>query len=233
MRTVQEYLGELDVQRLLDHFSYDYPIDYELLPRKDLPVSQIKQRYRDRMAQFIDLLRGLAIEKNDGDHIGILFAYKCIGYRNAGRSIDFGLVHADDAVEKGTGAPVYCYELTGLEEIAGFFVADNAFTQKHLYELLSDLLHQASFFGLDKDERKKAIDDALRSFEEAEKEKSIPWEEVKREFQEKYGLEFDEDTPEEQQLRSAAYTAAHAFDEHCMKKEMSSIIDTLRRMRRS
>ena len=96
METVQHHLNELDIRQLLDRYFCDYPIDFEPPALKDLTVSQIRRRYRDAMRRFVVRLRGLDVKDVEDGKISILFAYRCMEDWSYRRSIDFGLVHADE-----------------------------------------------------------------------------------------------------------------------------------------
>ena len=228
METVQHHLNDLDIRQLLDRYFCDYPIDFEPPALKDLTVSQIRRRYRDAMRRFVVRLRGLDVKDVEDGKISILFAYRCMEDWSYRRSIDFGLVHADEILKEGSEASVYCFEMMDHAEIVGFLVSDDEFTRKHICELIANVLYQASFFGIDEGRRKKALDDFERSIEKAEKEKGIPLELVMKEFETKFGIEFDKESPDEEKLRSAAQTAIYAYGEHCRKKQMSLVADVLR-----
>lgn len=228
METVHHYLNELDIRQLLDCYFCNYPIDFEPPALKDLTVSQIRRRYRDAIRRFVVRLRGLDVKDVEDGKISILFAYRCMEDWSYRRSIDFGLVHADEILKEGSEASVYCFEMMGHAEIVGFLVSDDEFTRKHICELIANVLYQASFFGIDEGRRKKAIDDFERSIEKAEKEEGIPLELVMKEFETKFGIEFDKESPDEEKLRSAAQTAVYAYGEHCRKKQMSLVADALR-----
>lgn len=223
MKTVQQHLEELDRNQLLDCFFYDHPMDYGLPVLRELTASQIRQKYLDGLTRFIDLLLNIEYNSDEG-HTGILFAYKCMGDREW-HSIDCGLVYVDEIIKDGINAPVYSYELSNLEEIVGFLISDNVFTQKHIYEVVSDVLYRASFYGLNIEERNKAIDEIMESLKKAEKGDSVSLDEIKGLFQDEYGYDFEEDAADEEELRSAAYATIISYNKLCMKKEMMSILN--------
>lgn len=52
---------------------------------------------------------------------------------------------------------IHTYTHIRPEKIAGFLVADTDFTQRELYEVLAEVLHEASFFGYDQEHPEESV----------------------------------------------------------------------------
>ena len=227
MKTMQQTLIELDAKRLLNVYYYHHPIEYETPTYRGMTVEEIKRKNDDALLRYIDRLRNLTI-KNDGKHKGILFVHCCIPDEFSTEDNAVCLVHDNEVLEKGLEAQCYCYEFTEQAEIMGFLVADNEYTFKHVYDLMADVLFEASFFGYEQehlDDEKRALE---KSIEEAHSGKTIPFEELEEELKSKYGLEFYKETQEEKNLRNKAYSSILDYNNHFRNKELAMIIDQLK-----
>ena len=155
MKTVRAVLREMDTERLLDTYVYDHPIPYHELQTMDISANEIFKRYKELYREFVQRLRGMEIQPPEDGHKGILFVSR---YLNDYMEENvYELIHADGLLEKGVKCESYAYEFTPQAEILGFLVADNPFTQANLYDLMSDVLHEASFFGF----QQEALDEEL------------------------------------------------------------------------
>ena len=228
MKTVQQYLMELDTDKLLDQYFFDYPIDYGLFLHKELTVAQIRQRHFYRTRQFIHHLCELTIKENEDKKTCILLAYRIVNNDGMSHDIDCALVYKDDVLKNGSDAQVYAFLLTEQREIVGFLVSDNEFTLRHIYELMANVLHEATFFGYDEETQRKKIEETIESFENAKECDAIPFEKIKEEFQTKYGIEPDEETSDEKELRFAVLDAVKKYNDHCLKKELETLVSGLR-----
>ena len=110
----------------------------------------------------MERLRSIKIQPPEDGHQGILFVARYII-----DSIDentYELILADELLEDGAQCASYAYEFTPQAEIIGFLVADNPFTQANLNNLMSEVLHEASFFGF----QQEALDEEMKKLKEAE-----------------------------------------------------------------
>ena len=129
------------------------------------------------------------------------------------------------AKEKGEWAfpETYAYEFCDLNEILGYLIPDSLIKEYGLEWNLAGILFEATWFGYDvvesEKEKKIKIDELNESIKEVKsgKAETVPWETVKKDLEEKYGLK-DERTPEEK-----------AEDERLFKLETAlSIVDKYR-----
>ena len=75
MKSVQDYLRELDTEILLDAYFSCHRPDYDPDDHKEMTVSEIQKGYRSAMAHFIEEMRHIEIcEEEYGK--GIIFAHR-------------------------------------------------------------------------------------------------------------------------------------------------------------
>ncbi|MBQ9478029.1 MAG: hypothetical protein IJU71_00585, partial [Selenomonadaceae bacterium] len=64
-----------------------------------------------------------------------------------------------DLIEQGDDATNYGYDLDPQSEIMGFLVSDDEYTQQNIYELMADVMFEASWFGFADEGKDDFIDD--------------------------------------------------------------------------
>ena len=224
MKTVRAVLREMDTERLLDTYVYDHPIPYYELQAMDISANEIFKRYKELYREFVQRLRGMEIQPPEDGHQGILFVSRYL--KDYMEENVYELIHADGLLEKGVKCESYAYEFTPQAEILGFLVADNPFTQANLYDLMSDVLHEASFFGF----QQEALDEELERLKEAEAQveagQTITQEELEQELHKESGWEprwHHKEDPEEARLKRQAFEACRAYQTYCREKELALI----------
>ena len=228
MKTVQQYLKELDWNRLIDTYLFEHPIEYNHPALAGLTVSQIREKYTEGMRKFIERLCGLTPKDDPDGRVGILFAHRCIEVEPMSRTEGYCLVHADEVLSDGVDAKTYAYEFTDQSEIVGFLVADVEYTRRHIYGLMADVLYQASFFGYKQEGLAETLEDLDRSMRDAEEGNVQTMEEFMEECFSKY--DFERNDPEEQDLRNTVLKAAFDYNEHFKKKELALLSVALRNL---
>lgn len=172
MKTVQEYLNIIDIESLVNIF-YDRikNIIFDSESYKDMTIQEIEIYSKNKIRNFIYKLQNLEVQK--AEHEYVLVAYE--GYfDNTMTEPLFSLIRFDelmkiekiDSDEEFNKIESYAYEFSPQTEIVGYKISDNEYTQKNIYELLSDVLFEASFFGYEEDDKKEE----LAKLEEAVKE---------------------------------------------------------------
>ncbi len=229
MKTVREVLRELDTEKLLETYVYDHPIEFYKLKVMDLPASEIYRRYKELYREFLERLRTMEIQPMEDGRQGILFVSRYLK-----DNIDentYELIFMDELLEKGEKCESYAYEFTPQAEILGFLVADTSRTQDHIYELMADTLHEASFFGF----QQEALDEELKRLKEAEKEAEaglgISHEELMEKLDQEHGWILHrrvvDENSEEVQLRRQAVRACMAYFDFCREQELLQIKEQL------
>ena len=167
MKTVQEWLRELDTEELIDSYLAQKMLSKEMVramqTRDNIIAKDLWLKYRNAIREYIEYLRTVPIEPTDEP--AVLYVYEGVSLTLRHRCCH-GLVHVSELQEKGVEAEDYSYVLCPHGEVAGFFVADTKRTQDHLLELMTDVLYEASFFGYTKED----LDAAIKEMEEEEME---------------------------------------------------------------
>ncbi len=167
MKTVQECLQELDLEKLMDSYLAIPYIRREMteMMRKDstLTGKEIWNLFREKIREYIGYMRTAPVETSEDP--AILYVYEVLE-GDVRDKYWHGLVYLSELKDKGVEAEDYSYTLCTHKQVAGFLVADTKLTQENLLALMTDVLYEASFSGYTEEDVAKKI----RDFEEACKE---------------------------------------------------------------
>ena len=220
MRTVQEILRELDTEKLIDTYLYDNPIRYEEWLEDDLTVAQIRNGYRKRLEEFIERLRTMQIREPDDGRKCLFYVHRCI--KDEFDDVSFHLIYVDELLEKGYDCQSYAYEFEDQAEIVGYLVAETPMMKRHIYDLMSEVMCEASFFGFEQQhlqEEKDELDRRIKEVEDGTAELES-WESVRKELD----LEdFDQESEDEKELHDKVWEARLAYSEHSSRKELDAV----------
>lgn len=221
MKTVQHYLKKLKTKKLVEAYFERYPIDYNVKEIENLSVKMIKYLNYMQIRKFIKKLRKLKIKQPKQE--SILYAYRCIDDDSMPR-LEVSLVYRDDILQNGIEATSYAYEFHKQSEIMGFLIADTELTQSYIYDVLADVLYEASFFGFKQKcavKEKKKLDKIVENFESG-KEKGIPFDIDKFDL----GLLYTE-TPKGRELNLDIVNAKSAYTKYYCEKELAELMANL------
>jgi len=220
MRTVQEYLREANNDQLISYYLYKYPIKLSEITDEDVTVGQLRNAAKCALADYIDRLRNLENKQAEDRQDYVLFAHKCYrGYEEVSGS----LVCLDEIMTKGLDAARYSYIWDYQETIMTFFVADTEYTQKHLIELLTDVLYKASYWGFRQERMEQMHRELEAALEEAEKEDAISYD-VEMVFAD-LGVEPRDE--KEKELHYVITRAEHEYNQYLVRKELQALIEIL------
>ncbi len=230
MKTVKEYLKEIDANRLVSTFLYNYPSDeVDLLQYKKMTIEDYRNNEEKALHAFIDRLKNMEPVKPEDDDMHIFFAYRSEGDGDDG--IGFGMVIGKDLIEKGTDANTYSCMFTKQEEIVGYYVAKNDLTQHNIYDLLAFIMRESSSFGFKQERLEKTIQELKESIEQSEKhpETCRSAREVFKELREKLGEDYyeDEESDDLKELRYKIVEAQINYRKYSIKEELGILIGKL------
>ena len=249
MNTVKDYICMLDVDLLADmYFSkydqslYGYYKGCPLSDEKDdrVPVMTISEFVEDQQKlfyEYVEHLKSIEIIPNEDGKQGIIYAYnKLEGYYYWSGTLGTELIYLDELMEDPENCENYGYMLTEFSEMLGFLVADNQYTQGNIYEVIADVLYEASWFGYRKEEIEEERKALEAQNEELEKSEGNIYESVDALFTDLLGEEgFKEmkdrsyhETEEEKKLGDAAREARHKYEHYSMVKERKLILKALK-----
>ena len=228
MKTVQETLKTIKHEELIGTYFYKYPIDFDYLlyshpERGEMSVNMVKGKFKANRQKTIDKLMTVDITLPEDSHQGLLYAHRVI--KDGFDEPETELVLYDELLEKGPDAQEFAYFYTPQSEIAGFLIADPPYTQQHLYSLLADVLHEASFFGPEQE----FLEDEIKKLEESRKEVEegnySTAEEVFEHLREEFGLEDERDpeTAEEEKARNDANIKTGEYNRMTAAREKTAI----------
>ena len=101
----------------------------------------------------------------------------------------------------------------------GYMVSDEEFTQNNIYDVMVDVLHEASFFGFEQEyleEEKQKLEESIKDMEAGN---TYPietlWEEL--------GIEREEKDEMADALQRKVWEAVYAYDRYCKQKELEKM----------
>lgn len=250
MKTVKDYICELDTDELVDMYfrkrskrlsDYydDYLYDDEDEERPDyasMTIVECAERDRKGIFDFIEYLKTIEITKSEGGRQGIIYAYNSIMRDDLHGKVCTEMLYRDDLLEDPEKCENYSYILSDRAEVLGFLVADNKFTQNNIYEVIADVMWEATWFGY----RQEDIDDEVESLkaseEEIERGECKSFSSVDEMFtdilgEEEYTRMKDmqhKETEESQRLLDAAIHTRCEYDKSSMMRERMILLEALK-----
>lgn len=223
VKSVQEYFIEADVDKLINYYLYVHPVKLDDIADDSKTVSDLKEHVRNVLLKYIERLRNLEIEDSEDGKEYILFAHKM--QQNGVEDESYSLVCLQELREKGIEAETYSYIFDRQAKIMGFKVSDAAYTQKNLVGLLADVMHEASFFGIEQQYLEEELQKVEASIKEVETGtmKTYTMDEV----YEHLGFEREERDGIADELQHAITRATVEYDQYQKKKELQALISCL------
>lgn len=219
VKTVQEYLIEIDSEKLINEYLYTHPINLHEVSDDTMTIKKMKELVRKKLQHYIERLQTIKIAPSEEGKEYVLFAHKVL--EDGFDEEKYSLVCLQEVMENDTKVESYAYELTRQAEIMGFKISDAEYTQKHIYGLLADVLHEASFFGFEQqhlDEEKRKLEEAIKECEEGN---AVSY--SMDEFREKWGLEKEEKDEVADKLRQQALESLMKYNRYCKQKELREL----------
>ena len=216
MKTVQEYLKDYDVEKLIAAYIEKYPVSLNEISEENLTIAETKSMVRDKLRKFILRLQTVETEKSQSGKSYILFAHSAMKERFA--EDEYSLVCVQDLFDGKETAQCYAYEYTKQAEIMGFMVSGDAYTQGCIVELLVDVLYEASFFGFEQEELQE---DLLQENTKKENREEVCF--SHEELMGQLGLEGKEEDEEEQRLQKQAIAAMDEYDIYCREQQINEL----------
>lgn len=223
MKNVQAYLKEMDKEKLINEYLYDNPINIFKLNDESLTIKEAKDRIKGNLRKYIDRLCSLPIEKSEDGKDYMLFAHRVL--KDGYHEIESSLVCIQDLKEKGEDVDTYGYMFIKQNEVMGYMISDEEFTQKNLYDVLADVLYEASFFGFEQErleEEMQKLDESIKEVEEGNCE-SYTLEELREEL----GVEKEETDETADELQRKVWEATYAHDLYCKREELKKLRENL------
>jgi len=219
MKTIQQHIREVDVDRLIDLYLLEHPVKLFEIKTEELTIGEAKQKVRDKLKGYIERLRTIEI-KNKAGHELIFYASKYYDDFSVGEG--YFLVRLEDILSFEENIEGYSFVISKHEEIMGYKVADTELTQDSIYELLVYVMYEAAFFGYENE----YLDDVIADLEEAHKMyksgEGISFEDYD-EFCEKCGIKKMSNDEALDELKSEVYKAIIKYNRYSQNKELTQI----------
>lgn len=165
MKNVQYYLKTLDRKKLVEEY-------YDLVKEgifeykdKDITIEEFELGYKIKISEFIEKLINMEIKETKDQ--GIILAYKSYEEFLLPK-LFVGLLYENELKEKKLDTWFYAYEFLHQSEILSFLVSDSKYTQENIYEVVANVLYEASFFGFDEknmEEHKEKLQESINDIE--------------------------------------------------------------------
>ena len=214
MKTVQTWLNEVNEYELVDTYFAEFPIDYEMIPAKEMSLQEIKDRLKKRLLEFIRQMKDIDIKP--GGEPCVFFA--CKQYQEGTNKIGVEMCHLNDICTMEY-PECYSWLFVDFATVMGDFIADTDITRGNICSVLAQILYEMSFFGYTQEdmetERKKLEDSQV----EIERGEYYTLEEVR----EHLGLPPKVPDPEAEALERDIRTAEHAYNTFCRNREIMAI----------
>ena len=243
MKTVKDYICELDAKQLVDEYFRKYSRQlseyyFEGLCSEEaksnlerLTVIELAEKIRSNLFEYIEFLKTIEIRGSEDGKQGIIYAFNTLT-DDLDDSVCTELINREDLIEDPEKCENYGYMLSPFSEILGFLVADNKYTQNHIYEVIADVMWEASWFGY----RQERLEEELESLNEAEEQvengEYLSVDEAfadilgEEEYQRMKDREYKE-TEESQKLKEAARHAIYEYENCSMMRERRILLSLL------
>ena len=129
--------------QLINYYLYKYPVVLDDISDEHQKISKVKNHIRTVLKEYIERLCSMNIEVNEDGKEYVLFVHKM--QQDGVEEDTCSLVCQQELQDKGVAAETYSYVFDRQAKIMGFKVSDAAYTQKNIVELLTDVMHEASF----------------------------------------------------------------------------------------
>lgn len=230
MRTVQEVIRSLNTYKLVVTYLNEYESikfsddEYNTFEKHQLPFFIAKLQKRcilvSRIFNYIERLKHIPVQESDD----MIIAYIINDYYD---KITTSLIHKQELMDIGITCEAYAYEFCTQSEILGWKLPETEFVKDYIYQIIADILFEASFFGYDqeelpaaKSELQQATEAAINYMEETHQFKS--WEDVKNEL----GITIETDTAKDR-LYSEQCRTASDYCQYCKEKELMNILQLI------
>ena len=141
MKTVQEWLRDLDTVELVDAYFREHPMDFNHLEEeaKKMRVCDLQKKGREKLRGYINYLWTLPVKSDEDGRKCVLFVFRML-YGFSDRNLVHELVYIDELLRDGFDVEAYSYVLTDPAEVIGFYVADTPLTQHYIMYLMANVL---------------------------------------------------------------------------------------------
>ena len=218
MKTIQEHLKTYDRDTLINAYCFKHApsVSDPFLP--DKKISEITDKLKEALNRSIDYL--CSVEPKRDDDPCFLLAYHTINTEDISENVRFTMIPFSKMNDKILAG--FSFILSPTEEIMGYYVSDAYTTGYYLEDLLVWFLHEATFFGYERERVEEEAEELDRRHQEVidGTAELIPAEEVYKDLG--LGTEWvpEERNKEEKEEEYRIQKIVGEFNHSCMKREM-------------
>lgn len=219
MKTIQEWLVESDKEKLINTYIYQYFNNLCDIPLKyrTLSIDGWIDQVRKNIADAIEYL--LSLEIIDTKETKIVFSYNHYGERERAE-----LIYEEELLNEGVECKVYAYAFSPAGELLGSLVAENEYTHKNIYAVMTAFLHEVTFFGWKQEHLQEAIDKLEMAIKEEENGnvEAVDFADVLASWEDD-----DQEGEEEEKKKKQIEMDIYVFDNVCKRKALEEILKML------
>lgn len=174
MKTVKDYLSELNTTRLVDTlfeefgdklfdlYYFNNPTNYDDLhieydeTVRELTVMEFAQAKRKELYDYIRYLKDLEIKEIPGGKTGVIYVFKRFEHDYFDRW-QVRLLFLEELIADPDNCKNRTFEAVPFSEVLGFRVADNEFTQEIIYQAIARVLYIAILMGFRQENRESYL----------------------------------------------------------------------------
>ena len=155
MKTVKEWLNEINIQKLIGYYQTMYPtyLDDTRLD-ETMTIRQCRDMKCSKLQESIHNLQNIPVVLPDNGTQYIIFSHKIL--IDSSDDEAYAIVSVNELLDYCIGADTLEYDMYDPAEILSFLVADTPFTRAHIYGLLCDVLLNTITPHLHRDPPKKS-----------------------------------------------------------------------------
>ncbi|SCW49735.1 hypothetical protein SAMN02910456_01445 [Ruminococcaceae bacterium YRB3002] len=243
MKTVKDYIISLDTDLLVREFYYYHsdtlyacyygkPLREPDGRTKSVTVFCYAEDQINQLREYIEYLKRVEITEQEDGKQGIIYAYSVLSGGWLSATAYTELIYKDELLKDPDNCEAYGYMFNKFSEILGFLVADNKFTQSHIYKVIADVLWEASWTGYRQEGLQEELDN-LEEFENAKEENLNHYDSVEEMFTDLMGEDGYRDmidrrhqeTDESQKLLDEVRQAKIAYEKCSRLRERQMILE--------
>ena len=222
MKTVQQWLREIDRQELVNTYQFLYPPEFWRLKNEEISVAEVYRRQAELLNNFIDELLKLTPSQEDTQMIFLATsAYK------DGLPDEQALLIAVDELDENSLPESYGWMLTDREELVGYRIADSELTLDNICSILAQIIEESSFLGYSKDTFESERESLIQSLEQSKKDIEEGNVYSADEVWEHLGLKRENPDPKADELRAGVIRAEVEYNQYYRSKELSALMRKL------
>ena len=222
MKTVQQWLREIDRQELVNTYQFLYPPEFWQLKNEEISVAEVYRRQAELLNNFIDELLQLTPSQEDTQMIFLATS----AYKDGFPDEQATLVAVDE-LDENSLPESYSWMLTDREKLVGYKIADSELTLDNMCSILAQIIEESSFLGYSKDTFESERESLIQSLEQSEKDIEEGNAYSADEVWEHLGLKREAPDPKADELRAGVIRAEVEYNQYYRSKELSALMRKL------